>query len=150
MFWLDANDDDSLRLSFQRIARQIAHTWPMAQGPEGQKQHENLDQVVGHVKSWLELPENTQWLLIYDNYDNPKIPGELNSSAVDVRKYIPASDHGSIIITTRSSQVRQGQRIHVQRLADVEDGLKILSLTSGRGNIETGIFLHFTGIRRAV
>ncbi|CAD6446243.1 f915f03b-3603-4ccf-9fb2-dd5b65dd2f7b [Sclerotinia trifoliorum] len=53
----------------------------------------------------------------------------------NIRQFLPQSDHGSIIITTRSSQVKQGIRIHVQRL-DVREGLEIVSNMSGRKGIE--------------
>jgi hypothetical protein len=99
----------------------------------------NLDQVLLTVKAWFDLRRNTQWLIIYDNYDNPRIPGNPDSSTVDVRRYLPRSDHGSIIITTRSAQV-SGQRIRVQKLPSIKDGLEILSSMSGRKGIENGKF----------
>jgi hypothetical protein len=77
--------------------------------------------------------------MIYDNFDNPKIPGNPDSSAVDIHQFLPRSDHGSIIITTRSSRVRQGKRIHVQKLLDIREGLEILSNISGRKSIENSI-----------
>ena len=76
---------------------------------------DDLDQVVYVVKAWLDLQKNTCWLMIYDNYDNPKTPGNLDRSAVDIRQFLPRSDQGSIIITTRSSRVSQGRRVHVKR-----------------------------------
>jgi hypothetical protein len=49
----------------------------------------NLYKVVDAVKAWLSLPKNTQWLLVYNNYDNPKIPGNKDDTAIDVRKFFP-------------------------------------------------------------
>ena len=98
----------------------------------------NLDQVVTAVKTWLDLQRNTRWLMIYGNYDNPRTPGNLDRSAVDICAFLPQADHGSIIITTRSAQVNQGHRIHIQKLANIREGLEILSKTSKRGNIENG------------
>ena len=77
--------------------------------------------------------------MIYDNFDNPKTLGNPDDSAVDIRQFLPRSDHGSVIITTRSSQVRQGKRIQVQKLLDVRDGLEIVSNMSGRKGIESGM-----------
>jgi len=98
----------------------------------------DLDQVVEAVKAWLDLPKNKRWLIIYDNYDNPKLPGDAEGSTVtvDVLQFLPRSDHGSVVITTRSSQVRLGHRIHVQKLPSVQDGLEVLSNTSGRKGIQ--------------
>jgi hypothetical protein len=102
-------------------------------------QDKDLDQVVSVVKDWLDSPRNTRWLMIYDNFDNPKITGNSDNSAVDIRQFLPRSDHGSIIITTRSSQVKQGIRIHVEKLLDVREGLEIVSNMSGRKGIEKGM-----------
>jgi hypothetical protein len=99
----------------------------------------DLDQVVNAVKVWLDLRKNSRWLMIYDNYDNPRTPNNSDRSAVDVRQYLPEADHGSIIITTRSANVTQGQRLHVQKLLDVEEGLNILSNMSGRTGIKNGM-----------
>lgn len=70
------------------------------------------------------------------NYDNLKLPGNTEGSTVDVRQFLPRSDHGSIVITTRSSQVSLGHRIHVQKLPSVQDSLEVLSNTSGRQGIQ--------------
>jgi hypothetical protein len=87
------------------------------------------------AKAWRDLQKNTHWLIIYDNYDNPKIHGNLDRSAVDIRQYLPRSDQGSIIITTWSSRVSQGCRVHVQKLLDIKEGLEILLNTSRRKDI---------------
>jgi hypothetical protein len=141
VFWLNANDDDSLKLSFRHIAQYILEdrkSNPCTNMLASLDLDENLDQVVAAVKTWLNLQENTRWLLIYDNYDNPRIPGNLDRSAVDIRAFLPRSDHGSVIITTRSAQVTQGHRIHVQKLPTISEGLAILSNMSKRENIENG------------
>jgi len=75
--------------------------------------------------------------MIYDNYDNPRI-GYFDRSAVDIRRFLPRADHGSIIITTRSTQVSQGHRIHVQKLQNIHEGLEILLNTSKWENVENG------------
>ncbi|RDW83490.1 hypothetical protein BP5796_04981 [Coleophoma crateriformis] len=136
IFWLNANDEDSLKLSFQDVAQQVLRHHPSTSVLASVDRDKDFDQVVGGVKAWLEFPRNTKWLLIYDNFDNPKTPGNPDGSAVDIRQFLPRSDHGSIIITTRSSQVRQGERIHVQKLPDVREGLAIVSNMSGRKGIE--------------
>jgi hypothetical protein len=95
-------------------------------------------EVVVAVKRWLSLPKNTRWLIVYDNYDNPKLPGNADRTAVDVRQFLPEAYQGSIIITTRSSQVKIGHRIRVGKLEDVHDSLEILSHASGRGRLTEG------------
>jgi hypothetical protein len=139
IFWLNANDEDSLKLSFQDVAQQVLRHHPSTSVLSSVDQKKDLDQVVSAVKAWLDFPRNTRWLMIYDNFDNPKTPGNPDGLAVDIRQFLPRSDHGSIIITTRSSQVRQGERIHVQKLPDVREGLEIVSNMSGRKGIEKGM-----------
>jgi hypothetical protein len=100
--------------------------------------NENLDEVVDTVKAWLSLPNNTRWLMIYDNYDNPKLPSQTDPTAVDIRRYLPESYQGSIIITTRSSQVKHGHVIHVRKLREVRESLEILSNASKRKGLADG------------
>ncbi|PQE18241.1 Tetratricopeptide-like helical domain protein [Rutstroemia sp. NJR-2017a BBW] len=135
IFWLNANSEDSLKLSFRDIAQQVLRHHPSTSILSNVDQNKDLDQVVNVVKSWLDSPQNTRWLMIYDNLDNPKTSGNPDNSAVDIHQFLPRSDHGSIIITTRSAQVRHGIRIHVQKL-DVREGLEIVSNMSGRKGIE--------------
>lgn len=140
IFWLNANNEDSLKLSFRNIAQCVLEDQkdrPSTSTLASVDLDGNLDQVVTAVKTWLNLRKNTRWLMIYDNYDNPLI-GKFDRSAVDIRRFIPRADHGSIIITTRSAQVSQGHRIHVQKLRNIHEGLKILSSTSKRENVENG------------
>ncbi|KAM0164160.1 hypothetical protein ACHAPG_000911 [Botrytis cinerea] len=136
IFWLNANDEDSLNLSFRDIAQQVLRYHPSTTMLSSIDLDKDLDQVVSVVKNWLDSPQNTRWLMIYDNLDNPKTSNNPDNSAVDIRQFLPRSDHGSIIITTRSSQVRQGIQINVQKLLDIKEGLEIVSNMSGRKGIE--------------
>ena len=98
--------------------------------------------MVESVKAWLSLPNNTRWLMIYDNYDTPKLSGGTDPAAVDIKKVLPESYQGSIIITTRSSQVKNGRVIHVRKLEKVRDSLEILSNASKRKGVADGKDLH--------
>jgi hypothetical protein len=92
----------------------------------------NLDGIIESVKIWLSHLKNTRWLLIYDNHDNPKIPGNIDAAAIDVRRYFPESYQGSIIITTRLSQIKLGSQIPIKKMTNMEDSLQILANESGR------------------
>jgi hypothetical protein len=96
------------------VAKQILRQHPLASRLSSVDVKENLDKVIDSVKAWLSLPNNTRWLIIYDNYDNydnPKLPDNADPAAVDIRKLLPESYQGSVIITTRSSQVEIGHLI---------------------------------------
>jgi hypothetical protein len=70
--------------------------------------------------------------MVFDNYDNPKVPGNVDHAAVDIRQFLPEAYHGSILVTTRSSKINIGRRIRVGKLEDVRDSLRILSDASHR------------------
>jgi ATP/maltotriose-dependent transcriptional regulator MalT len=132
VFWLNIKDEDSLNQSFARVAKQVLRKFPTASFLSAIDLKDNPNAITGAVKNWLSLPGNTRWLLVYDNYDNPKIPNNTDPAAVDIRKYLPEDYQGSVIITTRSTQVTVGRRIHIKKLDDVQDSLKILASSSRR------------------
>ncbi|KAN0072671.1 P-loop containing nucleoside triphosphate hydrolase protein [Elaphomyces granulatus] len=134
VFWLNIKDEDSLiiRQSFAKAAKQIVRDHPSARRLSSVDIKEDLDGVIDAVKEWLSLPNNTRWLMIYDNYDNPKLPGNPDPAAVNIRKFLPESYQGSVIITTRSPQVEIGRPIQIRKLEDVLDDVKILSNASRR------------------
>lgn len=139
IFWLNANDEDSLRLSYRSIAQQVLQYHPSTNVLSSVDLEGDLDRVVSAVTAWLNRQGNARWLMVYDNYDNPRITNNADRSTVDIRQYLPESDQGSIIITTRSARVTQGQRIRVQKLTAIEDGLKILANTCGREGVENSV-----------
>ena len=64
--------------------------------------------------------------MIYDNYDNPKLSDRTNPTAVDIRKFLPESYQGSIIITAASLGVGIGHIIQIWKLSDMRNSLEIL------------------------
>jgi hypothetical protein len=139
IFWLNIKDEDSLKQSFAKVAKQILREHPSASGLSSVDIKGDLDEV---IKSWLSLPNNTRWLMIYDNYDNPKLPGNTDPAAVNIYKFLPESYQGSVIITTRSSQIKIGHPIRIGKLKNVGDSLEILSNISRReGLLDSKDFL---------
>ena len=138
VFWLNIKDEDSLRQSFAKAAKQIIRGHPSARGLSNVDIKENIDGVIDAVKEWLSLPSNTRWLMIYDNYDNPKLPGNTDPAAVNIGKFLPKAYQGSVIITTWWSQVEVGHPIRIRKLEDVFDSVKILSNASRREGLIDG------------
>jgi hypothetical protein len=134
IFWLNIKDEDSLKRSFAKVAKQILQAHPLANRLSSVDIKGDLGEVVDAVKAWLSLPNNTRWLMIYDNYDNPKLP--------DIRDFLPESYQGSIIITTRSSQVQIGYLIRVRKLENISDSLEILSHVSRREGLVNSKDIH--------
>jgi hypothetical protein len=136
IFWLNIKDEDSLKQSFARVARQISQEYPLASRLSSADVKGDLDEVINAIKAWLSLPYDTRWLMIYDNYDNPKLTKNTDLAAINIRQFLPESYQGSVIITTRSSEVKIGHCIQVTKLGNIQDSLKILSNTSNRERIE--------------
>ncbi|KAF6787862.1 NB-ARC and TPR domain protein, partial [Colletotrichum sojae] len=154
VIWFDARDTTALKLSYQRLAQRIVSEGTPTAYVQNTITNGDLDEVVGSIKRWLNEPKNNHWLVIYDNYDdvtlrnsrstiekvvsgtgNENDTGETGSKAYDIRPFLPDTEHGAVLITTRSSSVKLGQRIQLGKLADLKDGLAILASTSGRTDL---------------
>ena len=138
LLWLNAKDETSTRSSFAQIAKQILREHPTAPRLANIDTEQNLDEAIEGVKAWLSMRMNTRWLMICDNYDNPKVPGNTDSAALDLRQYLPEAYHGSIIVTTRSAEVELGHCMRIQKLDDIQDSLEILEHSSRRKNLKNG------------
>ncbi|KAF3763155.1 hypothetical protein M406DRAFT_108502 [Cryphonectria parasitica EP155] len=96
-------------------------------------------QVTEAVKSWLSLPGNTRWLMIFDNLDNPKATYSNADTGIDINCFLPEAYQGSVIITTRLSLIDLGWSIRMRKLELADDSLEILSNTSGRGSLKDNV-----------
>ena len=92
-----------MKASFANVARQILNAQPSAKDLGGFNCASNPDLAVEAVKAWLCLPKNTRWLMLFDNLDNPKIPGNTDTAAVDFLAFLPSAQQGFVAVTTRSS-----------------------------------------------
>nr|POE87603.1 vegetative incompatibility protein het-e-1 [Quercus suber] len=135
VFWFNSKDNDSIKSSFVRVARQIIRDHPSASPLGSVNLSNDVDAVVDGVKTWLSLPSNTHWLLVFDNYDHPKVLGIADSDAVEVCSYLPEAHQGSVIITTRSSEVGIGHGMPITKLENLQDSLSILTSSSQRSDV---------------
>jgi hypothetical protein len=155
--WMNAKDETALKQSYARVAEWILRHHPSIAYIAGAVQSQDLDEIVKVVKRWLEEPRNDRWLVVYDNYDNPlsgKHKGNSTSyasyietygdkgenliRAFDLHNFLPETDHGTIIVTTRSSMVKLGRVIHLSKLENINDSLEILASVSGRDILKQG------------
>ena len=132
---MSIKDEISVLQSYSYIASRILKYYPSVGQLNGIVEETQLGDKMAAVKRWLEHPKNTQWLLLFDNYDSPEILGNTNHSTVDIRRFLPEVFHGSVVVTTTSSKVNIGRRIQVGKLEDVHDSLQILFDTSHRGDV---------------
>ncbi|KAK1625431.1 hypothetical protein BDP81DRAFT_463949 [Colletotrichum phormii] len=145
--WINATDETTLKQSFYRAAQRIS------------RQYQSVLYIKNAVAN-KDLNETLEALVVYDNYDNVRfdrrngiasstrpgtagswsnpgntLSGSAVSKAYDIRSYLPETDHGTVIITTRSATVKLGKRIPLGKLRDVNDSLAILTSTSNRNNL---------------
>lgn len=138
ILWLNIKDEVSVKQSYSKIARRIHQEHPAASQLGEITDDTQLDTAVSAAKRWLEQAKNARWLLVFDNYDTPKVPGSTSSSAVDIQQFLPEVHHGSVVVTTRSSKVTVGQRLQVGKIKDIHDSLRILSNASRRKGVMDG------------
>jgi hypothetical protein len=122
ILWLNANTEATLKNSLRAVANRIL--------PPATVSKLDSDQVWVNVSNWLSNLDNTAWLLLLDNHDDP--------DQYELTKYYPAGAHGSIIVTTRQPDRVNGEKIRVLSMAKGEDGLRILATRSGREAVESG------------
>ncbi|KAH8892820.1 hypothetical protein GQ53DRAFT_860990 [Thozetella sp. PMI_491] len=118
VFWLDGRSEVHLRQSIAACAHRI----PGGQIPESSREpdlrsEKDLDRVIADVLKWLSRPDNSNWLLVFDNVDLDYEQDQA-ASAYDVRQYLP-SDHGAVLVTTRLARLVQlGSSMGLKRAQD--------------------------------
>lgn len=142
VFWINAKDTSTLMSSYASLAKQILLDHPSAPYLVSLGATTSADRTIDAVKSWLSIRNNTRWLMVFDNLDNPKVPGNDDPAAVDIRDFLPGGHQGSILVTTRSSQLSIGHHLHLTKLGDVNDSLSILADSSRRGDLSGGMHLQ--------
>lgn len=121
VIWLPAVDQESLHQAYLEIARQLG-----LHHSDGEK-----EDVKVILQKHLSQPQSGRWLLIIDNADDIDmwIDGAPNSTNCGLRSFLPKSDQGAIIFTTRSNRVAQylapGDIIEIPEM-DETKALKVL------------------------
>jgi hypothetical protein len=108
VFWLDGRSEDTLKRSIASCASRI----PQGQIADTSRIYAtnggaDVDTVVQDVVAWLARPNNTAWLLIFDNVDREYKAQGGDPDAYDVRRYLSGADHGSVLLTTRLARLEQ-------------------------------------------
>ena len=108
MFWLDGRNEDSLKRSAASYASRI----PEGQISESSRTYSaddsgDLNFVVKEVMAWLARPDNTDWLLVFDNVDQEYNRHNPDPNTYDIQQYFSGADHGAILITTRLAILEQ-------------------------------------------
>ena len=98
VFWVYAYNAERLKKAFDEIAKQVkipGHQDPGADTPR-------------LVKEWFESDASGQWLLIVDNVDDTELLYPSKAQCIRYADYLPRSQTGSILLTTRNGKVGYG------------------------------------------
>lgn len=124
IFWLNASTEARLNNSLRASATRILPPETVSKLDDNQLQI--------YVSNWLSNLENAQWLLIFDNHDEP--------TEYDIKKYYPYMTQGSIIVTTRLPEALSGSVMYVRKMEEVGDSLQILATRSERKGVDDGVY----------
>ncbi|CAI7608433.1 unnamed protein product [Penicillium bialowiezense] len=96
VFWLPAMNMETLHQAYQRIADRAGID---TSDPHG-------EDVKVLVQRYLSQPESGRWLLVFDNADDHDLwNGTKDLSSVALKDYLPVSNQGAILFTTRSHKI---------------------------------------------
>ena len=128
VYWLNAKDENTLKAGLAVLAIEVTQISASSTLTDAHKE----EQLVQQARQWLSQQGNDNWLIVYDNYDNPRLPGIDSATGYDIRAYFPSRAHGSILITTRSPRLAFAKQLRITKLQDVGLSLAILATRSGR------------------
>lgn len=125
IFWVNAQDATSLRRGMASIHKIIFSNAANATASPDEESRQ-----IERVRAWLSEEWNTQWLMIFDNYDHPDLSEKHSSNGHDIRLVFPHRTQGSILITTRSFKLTLWKSLNLERIVDVDVSIAILSQRS--------------------
>ena len=128
VFWVNAKDETSLRQSMIDLSAIVFLESNSLVTANSDDEKVKVDK----VRRWLSDSQNDQWLLIFDNYDDPRLPGLDSSTGYDIRTYFPHRTQGSILITTRSRRLLFTKQLLLKKLEGIDQSLAVLAARSGR------------------
>lgn len=128
VFWVNAKDETSLRQGMAELSVVIFPDLSVAATQSADDEQLKIAQ----VRRWLSEVGNDQWLLIFDNYDDPRLPGIRSTTGYDIRSFFPTRSQGSIVITSRSTKLAFSKTLKLQQLEDAETSVVILSQRAGQ------------------
>ena len=147
VFWINAASAQSTILGFAQIMQRLIEHHAQVSGDYSHigrllgmsgkldsngcfsvAQPSEAQYVVGAVKRWFALPGNTNWLLAFDNLDNPDI--------LDIEEYLPVCSHGTVIITSRRRDLQQGRRGFEVQQMEPSEAIQMLLTACGMPKFE--------------
>lgn len=158
IFWLNARSEEKMLRSVEQVVKRILQHYEANGLHVNSPRYEQLSRAISsvgkqnHTKisvetvttinpltpleafhQWLSYDQNWRWLIVFDNLDDPE--------SFDVRKYVPPTAWGSIIITSRRLDLAPiWDAIEVEEM-DEDEALELLQKSANTRCTE-----HSTGI----
>lgn len=134
IFWISGSTKEDLRGSIAALTQRL----PQHQLPEmarflSKNSAEDFDEMVKFVLEWFSRPSNNKWLLIFDNVDREYSAQSTDPEAFDLKEYLPEADHGSILITSRLTDMPRlkGSRMELEPFDELQ-GENLLNSIVGK------------------
>ena len=128
VYWLNAKDENTLKAGLATLATEATEIAASSTLIDAHKE----ERLVQQARQWLSQQGNDKSLIVYDNYDHPRLPGIDSATGYDIRTYFPSRAQGSILITTCSPRLAFAKQLPVTKLQDIGQSLAILATRSGR------------------
>lgn len=122
VLWCNATTAQTLHASLRTIFRNSNSSQDLSKLDDAQ--------ILAQFQDWMSRRNRKEWLLIFDNYDEPE--------AFDIDLVCPKGHRGFVIITTRLPDLFQGRQMRLQPLKNSSEALEILQRRSGRIDVHEG------------
>ncbi len=107
IFWIAGNSKERLKRSIAALAQRLpSHQIPAKMVISLSKDATpDLDTIAKDVLKWFSKRSNNKWLLIFDNVDREYSAQPEDPEAFTIKECLPEADQGSILITSRLSNM---------------------------------------------
>ncbi|THY07437.1 purine and uridine phosphorylase [Aureobasidium pullulans] len=132
VFWLDGSSKDALQNSFLDIVTRLPAGEVTPSLAHAAKQASpDMKLIVRGVQNWLSLPSNHRWLVVIDNVDRDYTTKGTDPLAYELKEYLPAADHGNVLVTSRLSTLVAARNSHRLTRVDHDQSRAILEAAGG-------------------
>ena len=125
-FFIDGSSKDAVLQSFMRVFRRIVISDIQEATSHSETEsvtNSSPEKIAAKALEWFSLEGNHKWLLIFDNVDlQPSDPGGYVAES-----FFPASDCGSIIVTTRLASLAVPGTVKQLRELDTTQSVELLT-----------------------
>ena len=82
-------NEDTLKKSFVSMAKRLYMEYPSSMLLKTVVEEQDANKTIAVINQWLLKKGNHTWILVFDNVDNPKLPGISNPQAMTLDHIFP-------------------------------------------------------------